>query len=290
MSPSRVRHKWGSFDRRGNDGTVYRDFDSVDAFARVANRGKGGQGRDMPWSSAGSRADDRFAGGSFANAVKMARGDGWTAALPEIDATRIQGDGAGRDFEIVYDVSGADVDMGRLMSGEPDCMSEALLTAPRSPVVSVLVPFGFNCNVDESAMRKRGAVVAAVLEWSRATGVTVEVWAVKAGSSGGKNAQRYAYSVFVGDSRGAYNPAVVAYAVGHPTMLRRLSFGVQDGESTAMQKALGSCRGCSVPITIDDIPVDTAGGAVVLPMLLPRGDDPVTVDWLLEEVRVAAAG
>ena len=290
MSPSRVRHKWGSFDRLGNDGTVYRDFDSVDAFARVANRGKGGQGRDMPWTSAGARGRDRFSGGTFNGAVKMARGDGWTAALPEIDATRIQGDGAGRDFEIVYDVSGADVDMGRLMSGEPDCMSEALLTAPRSPVVSVLVPFGFNCNVDESAMRKRGAVVAAVLEWSRATGVTVEVWAVKAGSSGGKNAQRYAYSVFVGDSRGAYNPAVVAYAVGHPTMLRRLSFGVQDGESTAMQKALGSCRGMSVPITIDDIPVDTAGGAVVLPMLLPRGDDPVTVDWLLEEVRVAAAG
>jgi len=95
VSPSRVRHKWGSFDRRGNDGTVYRDFDSVDAFARVANRGKGGQGRDMPWTSAGARGRDRFSGGTFANAVKMARGDGWTAALPEIDATRIQGDGAG---------------------------------------------------------------------------------------------------------------------------------------------------------------------------------------------------
>jgi len=29
---------------------------------------------------------------------------------------------------------------------------------------------------------------------------------------------------------------------------------------------------------------------VVLPMLEPRGDDPVTVEWLLEQVRVAAAG
>lgn len=99
---------------------------------------------------------------------------------------------------------------------------------------------------------------------------------------------RFVYTVFCGDSRGVYDPRVVAYSVAHPTMLRRLGFACAGGETKAFQKALniGHQGGPSYEVTPDDLPRQAAGPSVTLPAA--RNGETVTVDRLLEAVRQAA--
>ena len=141
------------------------------------------------------------------------------------------------------------------------------MSAPPGPVVSLLVPVTYSASTDKDLVMRRGATIASVLEWSRANGVTLEVFAVDARTyTAGRKSGRLAYTVRVGDSRGCYDPRVVAYTVAHPTMLRRLGFAVLASESAAMVEAVG-LRGQGTPSGAppDDLPTPGAGPSGTFP-------------------------
>lgn len=274
--------KYGKWDRLGSDGkTLCRDFESVSAFARRAER----NGYQSP-------SGDGWAGGSLADAVAMATGGGWEAATDAIDAARFNGASVGgSDMVPIWDVSGGDIDMGRLYSGVPECMQDLSMSAPTAPVVSLLVPVTYSASTDKDMVMRRGATIASVLEWSRANGVTLEVFAIDARTytrRNGAGSGRLVYTVRVGDSRGCYDPRVVAYTVAHPTMLRRLGFAVLASESAAMVEAVGLMgQGMPSGATPDDLPTACAGPSVTLPIARNR-DTELDVDVLLAAVREAA--
>ena len=272
--------KYGKWDRLGSDGnTLCRDFESVSSFARRAER-NGYQ----------STSGNTWAGGSLADAVAMATGGGGEAATDAIDAARFNGASVGgSDMVPVWDVSGGDIDMGRLYSGVPECMQDLSMSAPTAPVVSLLVPVTYSASTDKDMVMRRGATIASVLEWSRANGVTLEVFAIDARTyTAGRKSGRLVYTVRVGDSRGCYDPRVVAYTVAHPTMLRRLGFAVLASESAAMVEAVGlTGQGMPSGATPDDLPTACAGPSVTLPIARNR-DTELDVDVLLAAVREAA--
>lgn len=280
---------WGEFDRLTPD-TAYYHFDGLRAFAAAAKAGnKLGHERGTLWSHADEGTSSNY-GGSFAAAVRMANGAGWDGALEAMESERVSGaDSFHTDsLNVVYDVSGADVDMGRYMTGVPECMMETPLSAPSAPVVSILVSFGASWSVGDAELLKRATVVASVLEWARASGIVVEVYS----ASGTKlrtqrKRNRIVSTVFVGDSRGDYNPALTAFAIGHPALLRRLEFGLMDGENEATQSAMGHGRGSPTRINEADLPPVAIGGPVVVVDTI-RGRNTLTVDELKKRVMRAA--
>jgi len=267
--------KWHRRDGR----TIYRDFDSVAAFARRAER-----------SGYRSSSSDRWAGGSLSDAVSMATGDGWEGSLETIEAARLAGSATGHDLETIHDVAGSSIDMVRFIEGEPECMLDSFLTAPKNPVVSMIVPVCYSSATNTETVLNRGAVIAAVIEWARANGTVVEVYAMDARTFGTKRngVNRFVYTVFCGDSRGVYDPRVVAYSVAHPTMLRRLGFACAGGETKGFQSALhiGSQGTGPYDVTPEDLPRQAAGPSVTL--AAARNGETVTVEGLLDAVRQAA--
>ena len=170
-------------------------------------------------------SDPTWAGGTFDEATNMAT-HGWEEPLPEVDALV---DGMAKQLTLspTLDVSGSDVDIDRYLSSEPECMLDYPLGEKDIRSISVLIPICFSSLVKATTARMRGIAVAAALEELHRQGITATVYAYLyiTGTHGNKAVTL----VKLADTRVAYDAARVAYGVGHPTMLRQLFFGYEDG-------------------------------------------------------------
>lgn len=284
-----INNRFGQWDRT-NGRNVWQDLASWDAFVEAGKAGRAGGG-DTGGSRCDSGGHQDFHGGSFDSAVKMATTDGWDAALPAIAEAL---DAPMLDAPVLvahYDVAGGAVDMGRYMGGEPECMVEILPVNRPMRGVSVLVPMAYSASVRTDQIMERGAAIAAVLEQARLHGITVTIYGASAVtySAGGKDGapERTCTTVRIGDSRGAYNPSIIAYALGHPTVLRRLYFGIQDGYTAALRKVVGGGRGMPSDLTIEDLPVGGDVRTVILPTLGRR--DTTDANEIMRLIMAAAA-
>jgi len=179
--------------------------------------------------------ESKWAGGSLTEALDLAA-HGWDEPLPDVEAitntfapTLV--------FTPTMDVSGCEVDIDLYLQGEPECMRDFPLSEREVASVSVLLPICYGGIVSEEAVRKRGIAVAAALEELRSQGVAVTVY-VYLQIAGRGHSNKYnppsgsplsITLVRVADTRLAYDLARITYAVGHPTVLRQLFFGYEDG-------------------------------------------------------------
>lgn len=208
--------------------------------------------------------DPRWAGGSMADALDMSA-HGWDEPLPDVEALTDHM-APKQVFAPTLDVSGCEVDIDLYLLGEPECMIDYPMADRQVSSISVLVPVCYSAYVNESAVRKRGVAVAAALEELRLQGVAVTVYAyVMIGGRGSSN--KYSTGnhsdspisvslIRLADTRLAYDLARITYAVGHPTMLRQLFFGYEDGWCQDDRRTWGignyGGRG-SAPYSFDDI-------------------------------------
>src|SRR5687768_14047310 len=86
------------------------------------------EGTDWHW---GSEGPIEGTSGTAVETLAIARGAGWQAAIPDAEMLmeKIQGDlgeSMRMDFDSAFDVAGSEVDMGRFLSGEPECMRESV--------------------------------------------------------------------------------------------------------------------------------------------------------------------
>ncbi len=190
------------------------------------DRGEGG-GPGNEWAGASS----------WGEAVKIAT-EGWvdgresvaTAvdAIWESGATKISsGDVDG------FDVAGHMPDVSSYIAGDPCHMHSFGDDTGESPVIRLLVSVCTNCNTDPRSMINRAAALAALVDVVESSGSSCEIWALIPSISGSK------YCLQFVNIKGAGIPLDldrVSFGLGHPAMLRRISFALTEVDEYCSSK------------------------------------------------------
>jgi len=223
---------------------------------------------------------------TWAEAYTLAK-DGWTAGANRISAVVKKLDVASRVKrpEITFDVIGdGGIDMGRLISGEPECMmdwreSEVDANNPTGDFIRIVVNISASATVKSDILLQRGAAVIALIDALEQAGKRVEVYMVDPATGNGKFISQFIklktldYSI---------SPAMLAFAIGHPDSMRRVSFAFCNTFDTviATQCSYGSTAEFTADAlqTVDNVTADIYLGCI-------RGNNPdfqtmeTTVAW-----------
>jgi hypothetical protein len=142
-------------------------------------------------------------------------------------------------FDRVFDVQGVEPDVPMYLAGEPECMVDYHLVDRKRAgrVVKVFVDFGGSGGYGVNVFLARAAAVMALCESIHRQGDTVEVWAGHYVSGRGTGETLFT-SCCVQKAGDIYDPDALAFFCGHPAMLRRIGFGVEELCSDEKREAL----------------------------------------------------
>ncbi len=249
--------------------------------------------REYHWS-------DVWAGGSHAQAFKMARDTGYESAVVEAEKIASEVDQTvaaelfSTTFSATYQCSGAEVDMGRYLSGEPECMieSEPIRISRQGRAVRLAVNVSFVNSIREDVVRKRGAAVLALVDILSRAQHPLEIWACIVPASGDAK-RRFVYSIKIQAANEPLDMGRVMYFLAHPTVFRRLGFSVIDGDakrddtfSRRYLSGYGTFRGGPEnEIQAEDLG-EEGGNTIILPLLKDNNgwDMAASIAWVKEEL------
>ena len=220
---------------------------------------------------------------SSAEAYKLGR-EGWTKELPEAlriaesAISKVETDHTMPVFVPVFDVCGSDVDMGRYMSGEPECMVDYPLAqvVKAGRVITLCASMSVSGAVDAKSIVRQGqAVVALALALSQ-LGYAIEIWSDLTGKT-----YSDAYSVtrvLVKSADDVLDPERIMFALAHPAMLRVFTF--------AALMRFSSESKCNTTMQIPHNPIeDLPEGTLYLPAICSSSDVPDADAQLLKWLR-----
>ena len=176
---------------------------------------------------------------TYGEALRLAE-TGWAEGLRQIEPRTRAIEALNRHegtLDSRYAEAGDEVDVGLYLADEPEAMIEYVLTARRHPVVRLKVSITASAVVPAEKIYHRGAAVVAAIDALEAEGVRCEVVAVNA-----INGDRCQFHVTIPVKR-ADEPLDrdrLAFALCHPSMLRRLCFRLHETESLADWRAKGA--------------------------------------------------
>ena len=261
--------------------TVIDRFDSFDELLAYAKKNT--------HNGEANTGDSYFCGGTvdLSNAVQLAY-DGWHDEREQLDKMlSTLSEQIGERFSVqnrtMLSVVGSGVHMGRFLGGRPDHMVgfRRVPTARHGRIVKVVLDYGANSKYKADWMLRRGVAVTALVEVLNTLGLSVELWtetSVKFGSD------THTTLVKMHDPREPMDIDSLMYAIAHPSMLRRLTFGVREMSSLGYSKCVRNNYGSSVPIT--------QGEALEADIIINRiehggnadmVDSPV--DWIMQTIR-----
>lgn len=260
-------------------------IESFDSFGAFIDRAKANK---APLSSNKEEKNNWSGTKSLAKACDLAH-IGWTKVRPEVDTilndleSRIAMT-IGDRFVTTFGVTGSSVDMGRFMSGEPECMQDFSLEpeAGMGKVVKVLVAGVTSANVSPENIMSRGCAVLALVDTLHKLGVGIELWWES--TIEGNDGKAYSSAVKLHDSEEMLDINSVMFALAHPSMLRRLQFSVQEQSETAKQQNVGGGYGYAtigVQLTNED-------SFDVVVEKLEYGTEKIVrnpMDWVINTVR-----
>lgn len=262
--------------------------------------------RHFSWSEFVARAEgstrrsnekDSWAGASFPKALEMARGDGYKQAIAKAEEIAghvehlVDAQLTKNTFQAVYATAGAEVDMGRFLSGEPECMveSEPIVISRHGRAVRIAVPVCYSSNVGKDEILARGAAVMALVGVLRRCQHPLEVWAtINIHTTNGENG-RLSYMIKVQSADQPVDMGRLMYALAHPSMLRQLGFAAEDGEDETTRKQFGIGYGSygTAPFGIAESDfTDQVENTIILPALRGRGEWDISqsVEWVKEQL------
>lgn len=263
-------------------------FDSFGEFVDYA--------KHNPSPDSSNKDADKWAGSaSLQDAADMAR-KGYGEIRPQVDSLmavlqeRIA-ERFGERFVTEYSVTGGTVDMGKFVTGDPECMLDwkAEPSASMGRVVRVCMAGTASANIPAEHIIRRGTAVVALLDTLHKLGVGLELWwdSTISGDTTEDGINRFSTAVKLHDSSEPLDIDNLMWAVAHPSMLRRLTFSVQEQSETKKEQHAIAGWGYGTP---DDmgLPEDPDGSFDVTVERLQRGygegivEDPVK--WVISTV------
>lgn len=158
---------------------------------------------------------------------------GWSDVRPQVDKLFGELESSiamvlDESYSIRFDYSGDSVDMGRYMSGDPECMMD-YVTEPQARmgrVIKVMVNVANSARITPKQIMDRGVVVVALLDVLNKLGVGVELWTEMAiADYSVDSGKRFSQLVKIHDSSEMLDVDSTMFAIAHPSMLRRIGFG-----------------------------------------------------------------
>lgn len=132
--------------------------------------------------------------------------------------------------EVYRDVAGAYVDVGAFLSGEPENMMEFHeVEKPGPRVVKLAIKGNYNCNLSKEKVNWWGVAVLALIDSLEYAGTRVEIDWVASIYNHKDQHTRSVTRCNIKQSDEALDVDRLAFMLGHPSMLRRLWFGVAEG-------------------------------------------------------------
>lgn len=186
------------------------------------------QGASMSW--------DLDAG--FEQSREMAEA-GWSekaAALwRQVQSLALKIDNGVKDH---FDVTGESVDVGRFLSGEPECMAAQIISPLAA--VPVMLNISARCDADARLIFNRGIAVAAVIHALQGSGRSVSLTVCENVSRGDSQHETFITMQEFGEY---INPGRLAFWAAHPGALRRCIFRYNEQQSDDVRNRLSFYEG-----------------------------------------------
>lgn len=238
-----------------NRATASHFADVADMCALIPDHRPAGTASE-PWTNGQSETQSR----DMADAKAMAR-DGWPEGA---ERARLLRDGILASMPqaprlVRYDVAGTVPDVRRALAGNPAAMRRTVPanTAAR-PVVTLVCPFNAPWKTPAADMEANAAAVAAVVDVLEDAGFRCEVIAM-ARAIMRTNKAGHETAVRLKGPGDALNLGALAFGLGHPSMLRRLTVALRALDPMVADAVAPSSYGTSVaPRRSEDAPAYVA--------------------------------
>ncbi len=196
-------------------------FDTFTAFLEAAKKGTA-IGKD--------RYSDGWAGQdavTYPEALKLAE-NGWPNGRKDVRAIADKLELASHVHrqQIINDVVGDCWDMGKVVTGEPECamLFESIPEEQTGVnIIRLVVNTAFNAGFNESLIRARGAAILALVEALELAGKRLEITAIFSEASGGWRENPDDVRVVIKHSDETAQDDLIAFALAHPSFSRRFA-------------------------------------------------------------------
>jgi len=170
---------------------------------------------------------------SLQDAVNMGH-QGYDEIRPEVEKmfTELESQLASRiesAFQTRYDFTGSVVDIGKFLTGEPECMIDFVPEPSErmGRVVRIIVNGSASARIDANDIIRRGVTVCALVDAIHKLGMGIEVYAEFPTNDTGVNERKgkvHTSLVKLHDSQQLLDINNLMFALCHPSMLRRIQF------------------------------------------------------------------
>jgi hypothetical protein len=188
-------------------------------------------------------------------------------------------------YRPVWDVSGAEVDVGAYLSGEPECMIDypPVKVAKPGRVITLCTGLNMSGSISAETAAKRGVVIVALALALQRLGHSVEIWADVNGHHAGWQCQMRALVQSAGDVTDVER---VMFALGHPGMCRGLFHPARAAVlPDDIRRNLGIpedfYQGMNPRDPLEDLPE----GTIYIPSLCSMEDIPDADEFLTQHLR-----
>ncbi|ALA06638.1 hypothetical protein SEA_LUMOS_132 [Mycobacterium phage Lumos] len=151
-------------------------------------------------------------------------------------------------FDTYMDTAGAYVDMGRYVSGEPECMVayELAETEQVRPIITLVVSVSHNAYITSESIERRGRAIVALIQAIVTTGAQVEVWTDDQTRASGVTCRT---AVRLKTAGGLFDVSAFMYALTHDSYLRSVMFHTMHHLPARWVKAIGCPSSYGAAIT-----------------------------------------
>ena len=239
---------------------------------------------------ASDNVSDSFAGGSWADVTEYLR-HGWEegikASLPIAESAleTIDRELPHDSFESEWLLTGSEVDVGRYLQGVPECMIEyrPVKVSRVGRVVTLVVSVAISAAVSESSIIKRGAAIVGLAMALEEAQHACEIWLDWSNSPmGADQSSVMTIRTPVKLAHDSIDPAMLAYLLGHPTVLRRMMFAAGHELPASIRSHYGIGTYYGMPH--DPRPELYPDGAIILPCLKSSRDVPEPDTFIREHL------
>ena len=172
---------------------------------------------------------------TFAEAVSLAQ-TGWPEGAERLTKLRAELESvvdkaiAAKSCKLEWDVVGDFLDVGRVLSGEPECCGsfrEGQDSQPSTRVIKLVANVSALGGVKQKSIFSAGAAVFAAVDVLETLGHRVELW-LGSGSHRRNDGEKLTVLVKVKDASQPFEPDRIAFFLAHNASLRRLFFSVEE--------------------------------------------------------------
>ena len=227
------------------------DYYSYEEYLEKALHGQGGKWTDNDSKRSSRHGSESWTGTrNWEDCVGLVE-NGWPEGTRQVAQILTRIKNSEEEIEkpqILWDVEGDMVDIGRYVSGEPECMMRWEPEKTSKRIARILFPISVSGGVSTELMRWRGACVLALIDKLEAEGVRAHVDICYASRAGEHkwlmiaNVKRPDEVLYVDR---------MAFHLAHPSSFRRVMFSLAENgpdELVAKHDMHGTCGGYGMPI------------------------------------------